>query len=62
MNMQDLNKLYDDLCHKIVEIKFIQQEIYNMATLIYEELYIIKHNTEEEMEKMAEYYGEIKIL
>ena len=59
MTLQELNKLYDDLCHRIVEIKFIQQEIYNLATTLFEEISTIKYkDSKKEMDKMAEYYGQ----
>lgn len=42
MTIPEISKTYDDLCHKIVESKFIQQEIYDMATKLWEELYSLK--------------------
>ena len=48
LTIQETSKIYDDICHKIVEIKFMQQEIYDMATRMFEELYThkIKENAE----------------
>ena len=43
LTIQEASKLYDDICHKIVEIKFMQQEIYDMATRMFEELYTLKY-------------------
>lgn len=42
MTIQELNKLYDDICHKVVEVKFMEKEILDMVTLMFEELYTIK--------------------
>ena len=51
MTLQEISRTYDDLCRKIVESKFMQQEIYDMATKLYEELYTLKlkERTEEKL-------------
>ena len=43
LSIQEVSKLYDDICHKIVEIKFMHEEVYNLATRMFEELYTLKY-------------------
>ena len=43
LSIQETSKLYDDICHKIVEIKFMQQEVYDLVTRMFEELYTLKY-------------------
>lgn len=42
MDISELNKLYDDICHKLVDAKFLNQEIYDLTTRMFEELYTLK--------------------
>ena len=42
MTLQEINKLYDDLCEKTIKVKFLNKEIFDGMTKLFEEVYLMK--------------------